>query len=266
MNIDVLNSYDYHINDRFKTSGDALDATTDLVLIAHPDDIEFMCPSAMQRCYQSNTDHLFGVVFTSGSGGNIGVHKLESQRALVNQRKHEQIEAMQLAGYSGLIFLDIESGDLRGGAKHDEVQLVLETLLTNIPDLKRVYTHQPFDKHKTHQAVFAEVESLINQLEESKRSSIQWLGGEVWGSLGLLPESLLIREGLDLADDRLVKIFGVFASQISVSKDYPNAVKGRCLANATFKDPYQETTFSGESIFLDLSLNYKPVLQALGQL
>ncbi len=213
----------------------AVSRTTDLGIVAHQDDLEFMALVAIAAC-RTDPDRWFtGVACTDGAGSARGGPFADhSDEQMVEARRHEQRAAAQVGAYSAIFQLGHPSAAIRGSGHAELVEELAEILAASRP--VNVYTHNLADKHATHVAAGAATIEALRQLPADQRP---WkvVGVEGWRSLDWLADEEKLVLNASGLDDLAARLAGVFESQIVGGKRYDLAEQGRRRANATLLAP-----------------------------
>ncbi|MBI2704629.1 MAG: PIG-L family deacetylase [Actinobacteria bacterium] len=213
---------------------DALGRVTDLGIVAHPDDLEFLAIGAIGECLDSTARWFGGVVVTDGAGSTQGESPGERLKpaALAEQRRDEQIEAARRGQYAFVTQLAHASSTVRAPGGNDElVDQLVEILRLVAPT--NLYTHNLADKHATHVAVGAAVVKALRRLPMEDRPP-RVVGVEGWRDLDWLPDHDKVRMDVTRFGDLARDLAGIFESQLDGGKRYDLAAEGRRRANATF--------------------------------
>ncbi|QYY35792.1 PIG-L family deacetylase [Ruficoccus sp. ZRK36] len=230
----------------------AFGRTTHLGIGAHQDDLEFMALHGILAGYQSRERGFAGVTCTDGGGsaraGRFAEYSDEQMKAV---RIEEQKAAARLGEYTFMAQLKHPSSiakekDLRTPLVADLVAILRECH----PSI--IYTHNPFDKHRTHVGVLMAVLEAIRQLPLRLRPT-QVLGCEVWRGLDWLPDSLKLVLPVSGHDELARQLSAVFESQIEGGKRYDLAIEGRRRANATFLESHAVDHEEAVSYAIDLT-------------
>ncbi|MCL1944197.1 MAG: PIG-L family deacetylase [Firmicutes bacterium] len=225
-------------------------STTDLVIAAHFDDVEFMSYSVITNCMQNPNKGMGAVVITDGGGSpRGGKYANITDEQMIELRIEEQKNAAKLGQYSDMIML-MQSSKLVKECSQDIVQQVAKTIIDIGPQV--LYTHNIFDKHPTHQATFKIVISALKSLPMHQRPK-QLIGCEVWRALDWINDVDKIPMDTSFDHDFARKLFGMFESQIIGGKNYGNAVIGRFVANATFYQTHSVDEYESLSYGLDMT-------------
>ena len=217
-------------------SSQSLARTTHLGIGAHQDDLEIFAYHGIAACYRDPDKWFTGVTVTNGAGSpRIGAYAKMTDKEMQQVRLKEQRKAAAIGQYSAQFQLNYSSSEIKDPHKAeavDDIMLILEKTQPNV-----VYTHNPFDKHDTHVAVFMKVLKAIRSLRQEIRPG-KVLGVEVWRSLDWVADNQKIALITDKFPELANTLLGVFESQISGGKRYDLATVGRRLANATYHDSH----------------------------
>lgn len=229
----------------------ALARTTDLGIVAHQDDLEFMALAPIAACLGDPERWFTGVACTDGAGSaRTGPFADYSDEQMMATRRTEQRAAAEIGGYSAIVQLDHPSSWIRGDGHAVLVAELVEILAATRP--VNVYIHNLADKHSTHLAAAAAAIAAMRQLPAGERP---WrvIGIEGWRSLDWLgdDEKLL----LDVSGQRALadQLSAVFVSQIQGGKRYDLAEQGRRRANATLLEPRAVDTADEITFAMDLT-------------
>ena len=229
----------------------ALARTTDLGIVAHQDDLEFMALAPIAACLDDAERWFTGVACTDGAGSaRSGPYADYSDEDMMAVRRDEQRAAAVIGGYSAIFQLDHPSPAIRGAGHATLVADLTEVLLATRP--VNVYTHNLLDKHSTHLAAgLAAVEAARSLPPDARPWRV--IGIEGWRSLDWLEDDEKIL--LDVTGQRELadRLSAVFASQIEGGKRYDLAEAGRRRANATLLEPRAVDTAEEVSFAMDLS-------------
>src|SRR5688500_12400422 len=98
---------------------DALARTTDLGVVAHPDDLEILAQPGILECFGRQDRWFCGVVVTDGAGSpRSGPYADVSDRDMVEIRRHEQRKAAVVGEYGAAVMVGVPSAEVkdpRGG-------------------------------------------------------------------------------------------------------------------------------------------------------
>ena len=228
-------------------AGEAPATVTHLGIGAHPDDLEFMALHGILASY-TNPENRFGAVVITDGAGSPGAADREH---LVAQRRTEQRRAAELGRYGFVVQLGYDSRAVKGGPQfHDLVEDL--TALLRASDAGIVYSHQPFDRHPTHQWAFRATLAALHRLPPDQRP-FRWLGGEVWRGLDWLPAGRKVRLDVSGGVGLAAQLGKVWTSQLTGGKRYDLAVDGRYRANATFDNSHASDAATHLSYAIDLT-------------
>lgn len=214
----------------------ALRRTTHLGIGAHQDDLETIAIPGILSCFDNPRSSFSGVVLSDGSGAPrppklAGLPDPE----YVQLRNQEQKAAARLGQYSAAVLLDYTSDtlkDLQDQKPDRDLVTLIQTASARV-----IYTHNPFDRHPTHQAAALRTLQALRSLPRDDHPELLY-GVEFWRDLDWLDHpsrvSLDCSHHLDLQADLL----DVYESQNAV-KDYPRASLGRRRAQAVFAESHQ---------------------------
>jgi LmbE family N-acetylglucosaminyl deacetylase len=143
---------DVFVPDSRETAAGALARVTDLCLVAHPDDIEINCFSAIADCRDDPRRALGGVVVTDGAGSaRAGAFARVSDERMKEIRREEQRAAARIGRYAIVVQLAHPSAEVKQGDRSGIASDLAQILSGSRPET--VYVHNPADKHDTHIAV-----------------------------------------------------------------------------------------------------------------
>jgi LmbE family N-acetylglucosaminyl deacetylase len=224
---------------------------TDMVISAHQDDIEIMCPQGIIKGYQSKEFGLVAVVATNGSGSpRAGRFASMTDADMMKVRRMEQIEAARIGDYADLVMLNFTSGEIKDAAKPAPTDDMEEIFRFYKPET--VYIHNLADKHPTHVGVAKRCIAAIRRLPSELRPE-KLYGCEVWRSLDWLPDSEKVVFDVSGHDKLLKDVLDVFESQIAGGKRYDLATLGRRRANATYSESHGVDTCTQAAYAMDLT-------------
>ncbi|MGZ4711286.1 MAG: PIG-L deacetylase family protein, partial [Acidimicrobiales bacterium] len=207
----------------------ALDRTTDLGVVAHQDDLEFMALAPIGACLDDPDRWFTGVACTNGVGSvRTGRYASATDDEMAAVRRDEQRAAAPIGGYSAIFQLghpspairgETDAASPRGGLVDELAEIVVAARPVN------VYTHNLADKHTTHLAAgLATVEALRSLPLEQRPWRV--VGIEGWRNLDWLPDDekvlLDVSPYRELAD----RLAAVFVSQLEGGKRYDLAERG----------------------------------------
>ncbi|MFP4673918.1 MAG: PIG-L deacetylase family protein [Opitutales bacterium] len=231
---------------------EALPRTTRMGIGAHQDDLEFMALHGILECFHKTDQWFGGITCTDGAGSSrSGPYAEFSDEQMKAVRLEEQKAAAQIGQYGFMAQLGHSSAHAKEPAKRNALSSDIRILLEHtLPEV--VYTHNPFDKHRTHVGVLLAVLEAVHALPESDRPR-QIFGCEVWRGLDWLPDSLKVIHNVSAHPNLAASLNGVFDSQITGGKRYDLAVEGRRLANATFFESHAVDDANRVAYAIDLS-------------
>lgn len=222
-----------------------------LAIGAHQDDIEIMSFPPILEAYHSDKKFA-AVTCTDGAGSpSSGPYATYTREEMIECRKQEEKNAAKLGNYAFLIQLGYTSNEARSKDTNQFIVEDLEQIILKYRP-KRIYTHNPFDKHKTHLAVFsATMKALHNILNDYEPMKVY--GGECWRDLDWIPDGM--KENVSIGNDitLLEILLGTYQSQVASGKRYDKAAIARLQANSTYADPYSLDKSNYVSCFLDLT-------------
>ncbi len=218
----------------------ALARATHLCVAAHPDDAEFM---ALAGILEARASRGFAcVVLADGASGP------DARPGLAAERAEEACCAAGVGGYAALILLGHASAQVKDPAQAAPDQDL--DLMLRLCRPRRVFLHQPFDRHPTHRAACLRALGALRRLEKSARPE-QVVGCEVWGSLDWLPAPWRLAQPLQNHVDLAKALAACFSSQLKV-KAYGAALLGRLRANATFEQSHLPDSCTGLALGMDM--------------
>jgi len=237
-------------------SSEAFRRATMLAIGGHPDDLEILAVPGILQGMQGHTRAFFGIVATNGGSPGTGAYAGLSCQEMCGIRIREQKAAADLGGYSGVALLGYESMEMKD-ACDERPNRDLLTLIDAIRP-ETVYLHSPFDRHDTHVAVC--LRSLAALRAVSAASG--WLPLKVFGcevSRGLDWLVHCDRTALPVHDPEMVAdaLIRVYKSQLSGTRQYDLAARGRRIANAT----YQEVHSLGSEHEMTFAVDLLPLLE-----
>ncbi len=220
------------LNDRHEIVNGTRQIYTDMVIAAHQDDIEIMCPQGIIKGYQSDKYGLVAVVCADGSGSpRNGKYAGVTNEEMVKIRRLEQMKAAEIGDYSSLVMLYYTSQELKDRTNENPKKDIKELISHYRPTT--VYIHNLADKHPTHVGTAIHSINAIRELPLSLRPK-KLYGCEVWRDLDWLPDEEKVRFNLSGYDQLLRDVLDVHESQIVGGKEYCVAAMGRRSSNATF--------------------------------
>jgi LmbE family N-acetylglucosaminyl deacetylase len=247
---DLGDRAEIHVPDG-EPAGRALERVTDLAVVAHPDDIEFLALAAIGECRGADDRWFAGVTCTDGAGSaRTGGYAALTPTELADVRRAEQRDAADRGAYAAVVQLGHPSADTRSPDGHRRlVEEVTALLVATRP--VNLYTHNLLDKHVTHVAVGAATVRAVRALPMVDRP-LRMVGVEAWRDLDWLADAEKVRFDVSrfgpLGDD----LAACFPSQLD-GKDYATAARGRRKANATFFEPRQADDADEVIVAIDLT-------------
>ena len=252
---------------------DALARTTDLGVVAHPDDVELAMPGPVLACRDNPQRWFTAVVCTDGAGSVRPPDMVDDdEAAFVAVRAAEQRAAADAGGLSAVIMLGLPSAavcapDARGatdatgapdGTNAADRTDFVHTLahIAAAAGAVTVHTHNLADAHRTHVAVATAVVSALRSLGPESGVE-QLLGWEGWRDLDWLHPDAKVTADLTGHGEHAVALARHHASQMGL-KRYDLAAQGRRRANATFGDPTTADTASEVAVAMDLTAMLDP--------
>jgi len=211
----------------------ALAATTDLGVVAHPDDLELLLAAPVLACGDDPARSFCGVVVTNGAGSVRPAAMADlDETAFVAVRAAEQVAAADAARMGAVVLLGVPSDDVRstGSQRRAVVDALAALVAACRPEV--VHTHDPADAHRSHVAVATATVSALRGVPTADRPA-RLIGWEGWRDLGWAPGEHVVRGDLGGRVDDAVALARHHASQLG-PKRYDAAVAGRWRANATF--------------------------------
>ncbi len=154
-----------------------------------------------------------------------------------------------IGGYRAVIQLGSPSAAVKDAANTDAVEDLVALLKTVRP--KRLYTHNPADKHPTHVAVALRVIEAVRRLTGEYRPEV-FVGLEVWRGLDWLCDADKVRLDTGAYPELAKKLLTVHRSQVAGGKRYDEAAIGRRAANATFLASHETDATNSLNFALDL--------------
>lgn len=205
---------------------------TELVVVAHQDDIEIGVPQAIIKGYQSDKYGMVGVVCADGSGSpRSGKFATMTNEEMMKVRRLEQIKAAEIGDYSALVMLNYTSGQLKDRNNEDPKNDIKEIILNYKPET--MYIHNLADKHPTHVGVAVNCIKALRELPKEVRPK-KLYGCEVWRNLDWLSDDEKVFFDLTGYEQLMRDVLDVYESQIAGGKEYCTAAIGRRAGNATF--------------------------------
>ncbi len=229
----------------------AFEKTTDFGVVAHADDLEMMCCSAITNSYNSNDKVFSGLVLTNGSGAsNIG-QVILTESEMVNTRILEQNQAASIGRYGFIAQLGYSSLEAKDQKNKDDIVEALSWYISRArPD--RIYIHNLADKHSTHVVASLRVLDALRSLKDTYKPK-KLLACEIWRNLDWLSDKEKVALPVLNNKELIKELIQNYKSQIFSGKRYDLALLGRLQANATFLDPYSEDTAPLVSFAMDVT-------------
>lgn len=229
----------------------ALSRTTDMAVVAHPDDAEIVGLSGIGDAFGSKERWFTAVICTDGAG-SVRTAALEelSGGELAAIRWSEQRRASEVGSYAAAVWLGRSSRDLRTGDRSGLVEDLRLVLAATRPEV--VFTHNPADRHLTHVAVVTAVLEALSTLGPDDRPRAVY-GVEAWGDLDWLPDADKVRFDVSTHTVLASELMACFGSQLAGGKRFDVALAGRRRANATLFDPHRPDEETEVVVAMDLS-------------
>ncbi len=216
-----------------------------LGIAAHQDDLEIIGFPGILDAYKSKNTLFGGVVCTNGVPKSS--KNFEQIRKI---RSEEQKRASDIGKYGFVLQLGYSSTEITDKDNKDIESDIIKIVQKTKP--KIIYTHNPFDKHKTHTAVCRAVINSLRSLKEDYKPE-KLYACEVWRNLDWLDTKDRVEFDVNNSAEFATKLIEVFDSQIRNEKNYKKAVIARRTANATFSDAYSKDKTDQLIIGLDLT-------------
>lgn len=206
--------------------------TTHLGIGAHYDDLEIMASHGIIDCYDCSFKHFGGVICTDGAGSSrTGEYSKLTDNEMAKLRLTEQNEAAVIGKYNFIAHMGYSSNEVKMTKKDELVDKLCSILLTSKPDY--IYTHNFFDKHKTHVAVASLVIEALRKVSSLYIPKKVW-GCEVWRGLDWLSDEDKVVMNVSANEEFILSLLSPFKSQVDGGKRYDLATIGRMRANATY--------------------------------
>jgi len=199
-----------------------------LGIAAHQDDLEIIAFPGILDAYNNKSKYFGGIVCTDGVPRNSN-----NAREINKIRKNEQKKAADIGKYGFVIQLDYSSDEIIEKSNTDLEDEIIKIINETKPDI--IYTHNPFDRHKTHLSV---CRTVINALRNTKckYKPNKLYGSEVWRDLDWLDDKYKVEFDVSGSSELGLKLLEAFKSQIINGKNYHKAVIARRTVNATFSN------------------------------
>ncbi len=215
-----------------------------LAIGAHQDDIEIMSFPPILEAYHSDKKFA-AVTCTDGAGSpSSGPYASYTREEMIECRKQEERNAAKLGAYTFLFQLGYTSNEARSKEGNAFLVKDIEQIILKYKP-KRIYTHNPFDRHKTHLAVFSATLKALRNISDQYKP-IKVYGGECWRDLDWIPDGM--KENVSIGNDLtlLEILLGTYQSQVASGKRYDKAAIARMQANSTYGG-YKLGAFDGKA-------------------
>jgi LmbE family N-acetylglucosaminyl deacetylase len=232
---------------------DALARTTDLAVVAHPDDVELAMPGPVLACRDDPERWFTAVVCTDGAGSVRPADMVDLDAArFVAVRAAEQRAAADAGGLSAVIMMGLSSATVgtTGDPGRDALVQAL-ALICGAAGAAVVHTHNPADAHRTHVAVATAAVTALRRLAPDERPAML-LGWEGWRDLDWLAPDSVVTADLTGQGDEAVALARCHASQMG-PKRYDLAAQGRRRANATYRHQATADAATEVGVAMDLT-------------
>ncbi|NOY81018.1 MAG: PIG-L family deacetylase [Kiritimatiellaeota bacterium] len=239
----------------------ALARTTLMGISAHQDDAEILAYHGIVEAYTTPDEWFTSVVLTNGSGSaRSDCYAEYTDEQMREVRKREQKKAAFVGDYAAAVLLDYPSSAVKDAANPGPVDDLKAILLTARP--RRVYTHNPADKHDTHVAVCLRLVQALRDLG-GEVAPEKVYGVEVWRDLDWVVDEDKIALAVDRHENLAAALIGLYDSQIAGGKRYDLATMGRRRAHATYHASHATDECQGLTFAVDLTpLTKDPELDA----
>ncbi len=239
------------LNSKAETVHGKKSVYTDLVISAHQDDIEIMCPQAIIKGYQSKENGMVAVVCTDGAGSpRAGEFANMTDEEMKRVRRVEQIRAAEVGDYSELIMLNYTSAEMKDRNNPSPVEDIKEIILNYHPETMHI--HNLADKHPTHVGTAMDCIKALRAIPKELRPK-KLYGCEVWRSLDWLDDAEKVVFDLTGYEKLMRDVLDVYVSQIAGGKAYCTASIGRRFANATYSASHGVDVCELASYAMDLT-------------
>jgi LmbE family N-acetylglucosaminyl deacetylase len=225
--------------------------TTDLAVVAHPDDLELALPGVILACRADPERSFTGVICTDGAG-SVRPEGMDP-RDLVAVRAAEQRAAADMGAMGAVVLLGLASSTVGAPAGDPQRDAFVSTLLevAEACEPTTVHTHNPADAHRTHVVVATATIDALRRLPVHQRPA-RVVGWEGWRDLDWLPADLRITDDLTGQEYEALDLARCHASQLA-AKRYDLAAQGRRRANATFAEARRADEAGELAVAIDLS-------------
>ncbi len=116
-----------------------------LIIVAHPDDMDFYCSGLLARWIGSGTEVNL-LVFTAGEKGSQKLLTLTEAKELAEIRKQEQLASCQLLGVKTTVFLDYPDGELAFLNQKELQTKIVRAIRQFQPEV--LLSHDPNNRHR----------------------------------------------------------------------------------------------------------------------
>ena len=239
----------------------ALDKTTHLLLVSHPDDDGIVGGQALSETIDSSDKHMSVVVASNSPGtGRPPGYEGKTDPEMTEIRQREQEAAAEVGRYESAVQLGFSSNQIKGHEKNDpcsalRVTEALEHILSMARNIEKLYLHSVFDEHSTHRAL------ALLSLEAARRLSDRLQDVECYGvevSTGLSSFPAEHRVQLPVPNmDAVRSVLECYPSELA-KRPYDKGVEGRAVANDTFSRDVNITSTRTPHLF---AVNYADILK-----
>jgi len=229
----------------------ALQRATDMIVGAHPDDIEIMGYHGILQCFGSDSRSLLAVVVTDGAGSpRDALYADYTDEEMQAVRRREQRKAAVLGEYGAAALLNYPSSAVKDPSQTMVSEEIGQLVMAARPAC--VYTHNLADKHDTHVAVALRTLQALRGLPDEAKPQTMY-GCEVWRDLDWMIDEDKI--ALDVAghENLATALLGLFDSQICGGKRYDLATLGRRRAHATYHASHGTDVTTALTYAMDLT-------------
>jgi len=218
----------------FKSLGEALLATTHLLIVAHADDDLIVGAQAISETYGASDQYMTAIILSASPGsGRPPGYEARSDAQMKTIRWDEQKSAANAGRYAATVQLGFSSSDIQGKNGQESVKTIVQILKLiqdHAPQLAKLYLHSVFDEHDTHVAASS---LALEGARESRVKPQECWGVEVSSSLAWLPPAS--RALLPVTRMPLVRsLLGRYKTEIA-KRRYDRGLEGRAMANAVFQ-------------------------------
>ncbi|MDR0697552.1 MAG: PIG-L family deacetylase [Christensenellaceae bacterium] len=224
---------------------------TDMVIAAHQDDVEIMCPQGIIKCKDDKNAGLVAVIVTDGAGSpRSGQFANYTNEEMMAQRALEQEKAARVGKYAALVSLNESSANVKDFESDNITKCLAMIIKQYRPQI--IHLHNLADKHPTHVACSVRAIDAIRSLDPEFRPT-KLYGCEVWRGLDWFSDAEKIVYDLTGHEKFLQELLNIFESQVIGGKRYDLAAKGRWIANAVYAFPRSVDEYKTASYAMDLS-------------